>query len=271
MHTEAIPTSNGTRVPRILLAEDDLEMRRLLKWSLDHAGFAVVECPDGDTLLRKLGAPAPAPLPYDLVITDERMPGLTGTQAIRQGLLAGANWPPVILITAFPDPELRERALWLGAKAVLAKPFDVDSLLALVDRILPEQTLLRRARPIAAPALPFPLEITSRHGELAPPLRDFIAEAAARFAPHAEQIREIAVVVDEARPAERYRRRFLVSLRVRTNAGAIAVKLDSAQSEAPGNPYLTLRQAFATAWQQYQRSQERRLSGRLPAGIARGA
>ncbi|MCB9513413.1 MAG: response regulator [Candidatus Latescibacteria bacterium] len=275
MSDAATTATAPARRPHLLLADDDYEMRKLLRWSLEHAGYRVTECPDGHTLLKKLEAETGGGdgERYDLIVTDVRMPGVTGTEALRQGWLRG-DWPPVILITAFPDPELRERALRLGAQAVLAKPFDVDLLVALAGRILPARSLARAddaqgaAPPTPAePRLPFPVEITCRHGSLAAPLRDYIHEAAARFADCGGQIRDLSVVVDETRPDEHRRRQFRVSLRVRSDAGNIAVSLDADRAGAHPNPYLTLHAAFSTAWHRLQRRLERRANGKpAPAG-----
>jgi len=257
---------------RILLADDDFEMRRLLCWTLEQAGYAAIECPDGNTLLRKLDKRAPGYEPCDLIITDVRMPGVDGMQALHEGWLHG-DWPPVILITAFPDPQLRDRARFLGARAILAKPFDMDSLLALVSRILPAQTLTGRPKLqlVPPPQLPFPLEVTCRHGELAAPLRDYIQSAASRLSPYADQIRDLSVVVEETRPGEPSKRLIRVSLKLRTATGTIAVKMDSDRAAAHANPYLTLHAAFATALHTLQRQLLRKSPGRPTAGALRRA
>lgn len=118
---------------RILLAEDDREMRALVERALRAAGYDVTACRDGSELLLEMesdGSPG-----FDLIVSDVRMPGMTGIE-ILEDLSGDGAGPPIILITAFGDPELHARARRLGAAAVLDKPFELRSLLARVREIL---------------------------------------------------------------------------------------------------------------------------------------
>jgi CheY-like chemotaxis protein len=119
--------------PRILLAEDDSEMRALVSDDLRRAGYGVVECSDGAALLRRLdAADRGRALGVDLVVADVRMPELTGLQALER--MRGADpFTPYIVVTAFGSPETRRAAARLGAIAVLDKPFEIDDLLRLVE------------------------------------------------------------------------------------------------------------------------------------------
>jgi DNA-binding response OmpR family regulator len=113
----------------VALAEDDEEFRAFLALRLREAGFDVLECATGLGLLRLLAArDGEEELePIDLVISDLRMPGASGIDVLAsRGLLV--DCPPFILITAFGDAATSERALSLGADAVLDKPFDPDLL-----------------------------------------------------------------------------------------------------------------------------------------------
>jgi two-component system response regulator (stage 0 sporulation protein F) len=123
---------------RILLAEDDKEMRSLMALMLRKEGYQVIECPDGLSLLDSLSfffLPHEEHENYDLIISDIRMPGITGME-----MLMGANelddFPPIILITAFGDKETHMQAERLGAAAVFDKPFDMDEMLKKVRDIL---------------------------------------------------------------------------------------------------------------------------------------
>jgi DNA-binding response OmpR family regulator len=123
---------------RVLIAEDDDEMRRLVAEALRKDGYEVLEAADAQQLLAELvrsdlwtgnrrGA-------IDLILTDIRMPGCSGLDIME--ILREAEWQtPMILMTAFGDRETRSRAEGLGA-VLLDKPFRIDVLLATVKASL---------------------------------------------------------------------------------------------------------------------------------------
>jgi DNA-binding response OmpR family regulator len=123
---------------RLLLAEDDFELRELLACVLRADGHEVVEACDGNELWALLSGESPAP--FSLVVSDVRMPGLTAFDVLSK-LQRTASEVPVILITAFGDQTTHLRALRLGASRVFDKPFDCDELR---DAVL--ETLDQRAR-----------------------------------------------------------------------------------------------------------------------------
>ncbi|GMQ79863.1 MAG: hypothetical protein BMS9Abin03_308 [Thermodesulfobacteriota bacterium] len=122
----------------ILLAEDDEEMRSLLALMLRKEGYRVTECPDGLSLLDTLSSfflPSEKYEDFNLIISDIRMPGVTGME-ILMGANELDNFPPIILITAFGDTETHIQAERLGAAALFDKPFDIDEMLKKVRTIL---------------------------------------------------------------------------------------------------------------------------------------
>ena len=123
--------------PRVLLAEDDEELRKLLTWSLHKEGYKVTECTDGMVLLNYLDGYLflGEANGFDLIISDIRMPGITGIE-ILEGLHTHENFLPMILITAFGDEETHAQAHRLGAAAIFDKPFDIADLQAKVREIL---------------------------------------------------------------------------------------------------------------------------------------
>ena len=133
------PTPTSTASPsRVLLAEDDGEMRALLARALRKAGYEPVGCRHGLELLDRLsplldGADSVA---YDLIISDVRMPGILGVEVL-EGLHRHKGLPPVILITAFGDDQTHADAVRFGAAAVFDKLFDIDDLLSKVREIVP--------------------------------------------------------------------------------------------------------------------------------------
>jgi DNA-binding response OmpR family regulator len=122
---------------RILVAEDDLEMRNFLAVSLRRDGYDVVEAKTGVELISLLvdATLDSTAVPYDLVISDQRMPGFLGLE-----VLAGPqddDWPPpYIMITAFGSKEFETLAYGAGAAAVFNKPFDMDDLKSAIVSIL---------------------------------------------------------------------------------------------------------------------------------------
>jgi two-component system response regulator (stage 0 sporulation protein F) len=131
--------THGNNSFSILLAEDDEEMRSLLALMLRKEGYRVTECPNGVALLDMLSSfflPSEEHKNFDLIISDIRMPGITGME-ILMGANELDNFPPIILITAFGDKETHMQAERLGAAALFDKPFDIDELLKKVHAILP--------------------------------------------------------------------------------------------------------------------------------------
>jgi DNA-binding response OmpR family regulator len=119
--------------PRILLAEDDVEMRRFVSLSLRKDGYDVLEVGSGDDLLAQLGQALTyaATFNVDLIISDIRMPGISGLEVLA-GLRTYVGAPPIVLITAFGDAATHAEAERLGAVAVFDKPFDMDDVRAFV-------------------------------------------------------------------------------------------------------------------------------------------
>jgi CheY-like chemotaxis protein len=129
---------DATAPPRILLAEDDAEMRRLVADALRGDGHEVAEATDGGRLLVDIATRLKAgdgDGSLDLIVSDIRMPICTGLQIL--AALREAHWrTPVILMTAFGDAATRRHAESLAA-LLLDKPFDMDDLRMAVAKMLP--------------------------------------------------------------------------------------------------------------------------------------
>ncbi len=114
---------------RIIVADDDDDMRRMLANVLRSDGYFVLEAKDGERLKTLIGAVtrADGAAPLALVITDHRMPGMSGLQVLEW--LRELDWlTPVILLTGFGDRKLHKEAQELGAASVFDKPFDLAAL-----------------------------------------------------------------------------------------------------------------------------------------------
>lgn len=130
----------GTQT-RVLLIEDDQEMRAMLADVLRAEGYSVDEYTSGLPFLDVLSAPAnrlEGLRRWQAIISDVRMPGLSGLTILGIAKLwACEDCPPVIIITAFGDEETYAEAERLGVAAVLDKPFELDDLIAAVQSVAP--------------------------------------------------------------------------------------------------------------------------------------
>jgi len=123
--------------PKILLAEDDRELRDLLAFALFRAGYSVTSCDNGLELLERLEqGTGPERERYDLVLTDLRMPALTGLEVL-EALHDQPQRPPFICMTAFGDAPTHALARRQRVAATIDKPFDLDRLIALIGEFCP--------------------------------------------------------------------------------------------------------------------------------------
>ncbi|MBI4012312.1 MAG: sigma-54-dependent Fis family transcriptional regulator [Candidatus Rokubacteria bacterium] len=122
---------------RVLVADDEPGMRWLLDRLLRQAGHAVTVVEDGPAALA-----AAAAEPFDLAFLDIRMPGLDGLEVLSQ-LRARSPETAVIVMTAHGSVRSAVEAMQRGAYDYLAKPFDNDEVLLLVERALSAKALAR--------------------------------------------------------------------------------------------------------------------------------
>jgi two-component system, response regulator PdtaR len=112
---------------RVLIAEDEALIRLDLKEMLEEEGYVVVaEVGDGQAAVEQAQQLRP-----DLVVLDVQMPVLDGISAAEQ--IAAARIAPVIVLTAFSQRELVERARDAGAMAYLVKPFSKNDLVPAIE------------------------------------------------------------------------------------------------------------------------------------------
>jgi CheY-like chemotaxis protein len=120
------------RLPRVVIAEDDEDMRNVLSELVSGLGVDVATASSGGDLILLLTDDSPV----DLLITDVRMPWMTGFQVALSARNSGLGIP-IIIVTAFPDDALRAQVDHLGSAVLLAKPFRPEALLSLVRARLP--------------------------------------------------------------------------------------------------------------------------------------
>ena len=162
---------------RILVIDDDANLREVVAFMLREAGHEVLEAGDGEEGLRRADADQP-----DLVITDIRMPGPGGMDVLRHLREPGRDAPPpVLVLTAFGDVGQAVEAMKLGAFSYLLKPFKRDELRLTVEQALRAGALESENRSLRR-------LLHQRAGEL--PLR----YASAAMERVAEQLRRVAPV-----------------------------------------------------------------------------
>jgi len=128
----ALVPSDDTRSLRILLAEDDGEMRRLLALVLRREGHDVLEARDGAELLEAVAADivAGGRGGFDLILSEQRLPGIPGLSVLA-GLRSRRRDTPFILITG--EARIKTEAQRLCA-TVLDEPFDAETIRGAVRR-----------------------------------------------------------------------------------------------------------------------------------------
>ncbi|MBA3335887.1 MAG: sigma-54-dependent Fis family transcriptional regulator, partial [Acidobacteria bacterium] len=114
----------------ILLAEDDDNLRRVLEFQLSEAGYKILTAPDGAQALEVF-----TNNDFDCVITDLRMPKLSGLELLEKIKLLNPEIP-VIVITAFGEVETAVSAMKAGAFDYINKPFNRDEILLTLERAL---------------------------------------------------------------------------------------------------------------------------------------
>ena len=146
---------------KILVVDDDLRLRDLLKRYLSEQGFAVDTVPDAAAMDRQLQR-----VRYDLMVLDLMLPGEDGL-AICRRLRAGGSRIAMIMLTAKGDDVDRIVGLEMGADDYLAKPFNPRELVARIHAVLrrqapPETPGAPTAEPKAVDFGPFTLHMASR-------------------------------------------------------------------------------------------------------------
>lgn len=125
------PTEAQTQLPqRILVAEDDTAIRDLIAISLIRSGYRVDTARDGAEAWKALHEAN-----YFLLITDHKMPQLTGMELIKKVRSEAMTLPVILISGVMPTEELKQHP-WLHIDATLLKPFTMEELLCAVKKAL---------------------------------------------------------------------------------------------------------------------------------------
>jgi len=116
--------------PKVLLVEDDLTLREILKVGLEYEGFLVHTVAQGAQALREIRASPP-----DVLILDLMLPDIHGFEVCRKIRQWGLDLP-ILMLTARREVQDRVKGLNLGADDYLVKPFEFEELLARLRALL---------------------------------------------------------------------------------------------------------------------------------------
>ena len=115
---------------RLLIVDDEENLRSMLEAALSHRGYEVHQAEDGAGAIEALGRIRP-----DLIVLDVMMPGLDGFEVVRR-LRTGGDRTPVVFLTARDETADRVRGLTMGGDDYLVKPFSLEELVARIDAVL---------------------------------------------------------------------------------------------------------------------------------------
>jgi DNA-binding response OmpR family regulator len=127
---------------KVLVADDDADLRELIAFTLAQASFLVIKAPDGPAAVRLFAEESP-----DLVVLDINMPGLSGFQVCEA--IRARSRVPVMMLTVRGEEEDLVRALGLGADDYLNKPFSPRTLVARIRALL-RRAGMENTAPVAA-------------------------------------------------------------------------------------------------------------------------
>ena len=124
--------SPTTPLQRILVADDDSDIRRLNAEVLKNSGYEVDTAEDGEVALHIV---SDASVIYDLLITDGNMPKLSGLDLVKKLRAERMTLPVIIATGTLPKQEFTKHT-WLRPAAILLKPYTIDELLGTVREVL---------------------------------------------------------------------------------------------------------------------------------------
>ena len=124
---------------RVLIVDDEPDVRKVIKMTLTKAGYDVIEAEDGEQAIAAIKE-GENPLLLSVIISDIRMPKINGVEAIHY---FQQQWPrvPLIVLTGFPDIEMAIGFLKTGVVDYLVKPVEKDTLTNAVAKALAQRTI----------------------------------------------------------------------------------------------------------------------------------
>ncbi len=122
---------------KILIIDDSQSMRSFTRMALEGAGYVVEEAVDGQDALDKLEKEK-----FDTILSDLNMPNVNGIQMIEKirddDRYESARFTPIIMLTTESEEEKKQQGQMAGARAWLVKPFAPSQLVAVMEKICPQ-------------------------------------------------------------------------------------------------------------------------------------
>lgn len=124
---------------RVLIIDDEAEIRRNLTIGLTQEGYSATACPDGISAIHELNDARQKGITYDYLVTDIFMPDIDGLKILK---VIKNLYPelPVLVITGFGDEKLKLTALAEENTGYLDKPFEISDLVGALDELTPGST-----------------------------------------------------------------------------------------------------------------------------------
>ena len=117
---------------RILIVDDSVTMRQMVRMTLSRTGHEVVEAVDGAKGLAKASSES-----FDLVLSDINMPIMNGLDLVRSlRKLPKYKFTPIVLVTTESQAQKKQEGKAAGATGWIVKPFEPEQLLAVVNKVL---------------------------------------------------------------------------------------------------------------------------------------
>jgi two-component system chemotaxis response regulator CheY len=126
---------------RVLIVDDEPDVRKVVRMTLEKAGYNVIEAEDGEKAIEAINQ-GENPLILDVIISDIRMPKINGVEAINY---FQQQWPrvPLIVLTGFPDMEMATGFLRKGVVDYLVKPVEKEKLIGAVTKAIEQREIHR--------------------------------------------------------------------------------------------------------------------------------
>ena len=124
---------------RVIVVDDEADVRKVARMSLEKAGYQVIEAEDGEQAIKQIKE-GDNPLMLDAIVTDINMPKVNGLEAIK---FFQKQWPrvPLIVMTGYPNLENATELMKHGLVDYLTKPVDREKLVAAVEKAMNQREI----------------------------------------------------------------------------------------------------------------------------------